>query len=209
MHTAPTKLRSILFSTLMSVATLACTTMAMLSSQTPQAHAQVTQVPASNSKVIVFTDFQCPSCKKYAPELARLETGEAGNVEVEFKNYPLSQHKNAKLAAYAAEAARLQGRFGKMHDLLFAQQASWANMDNPRSAFLQMATQIGLDVDKFSADLDSASVKKKISDDIAAGDAAGLESTPTAIFAGTKYTGKQLNELGTIIRAALSASTKQ
>src|SRR5882724_6875649 len=74
-----------------------------------------------------FADFQCPSCGAYYPELKKIE-GEFGDkLRVIFRERPLvPPHEHALIAAYAAEAAGLQGRFWEMHDKLYENQATWS-----------------------------------------------------------------------------------
>jgi hypothetical protein len=71
----------------------------------------------------MFSEFQCPFCAKFAanifPELTTKYV-DTGRVLVSFRHFPLEQiHPQALQAAQAAECAHLQGRFAKMHDLLF------------------------------------------------------------------------------------------
>jgi protein-disulfide isomerase len=61
--------------------------------------------------IIVFSEFQCPYCARFAPTLKQIEDTYQGSVRVVFKHLPLSIHKDAVPAALAAEAARKQGKF--------------------------------------------------------------------------------------------------
>src|SRR5438105_193491 len=79
---------------------------------------------APRVSIQIFSDFQCPYCKRFAPAAREMESKgvEGVRTKVEFKNFPLSFHPNAQLAAQAAMAAAEQGKFWEMHDLLFADQ---------------------------------------------------------------------------------------
>src|SRR5215831_4104339 len=74
--------------------------------------------------IVVFSDFQCPFCRQFAPSLREVEKNgvEGARTKVEFRNFPLDFHPRAQLAAQAAMAASKQGKFWEMHDLLFANQ---------------------------------------------------------------------------------------
>jgi protein-disulfide isomerase len=65
----------------------------------------------------IFSDFQCPFCKMFAPAAREVESKgiEGISTKVEFRNFPLSFHPFAQLAAQAAMAAREQGKFWEMH----------------------------------------------------------------------------------------------
>src|SRR5256885_1412152 len=77
----------------------------------------------------------------------------------------LSIHKHAELAAHAAEAAALQGHFWEMHDMLYQNQLSWSVAEDARPVFIQYARMLGLDVDRFTRDLDSPEVKARVDTD--------------------------------------------
>src|SRR5215471_7483185 len=73
-----------------------------------------------------FGDFQCPSCGSYYPELKKIEAEFGDKLKVIFRELPLlPMHEHALLAAQAAEAAGLQGKFWEMHDKLYENQAKW------------------------------------------------------------------------------------
>ena len=69
--------------------------------------------------MVVFSDFQCPFCKRVEPTLAELEKHYGKKLRVVWKNYPLPFHPDAEPAAEAAMAADAQGKFWPMHDKLF------------------------------------------------------------------------------------------
>src|SRR5712692_8823296 len=75
-----------------------------------------------------FGDFECPSCGTYSVELKKIESEFGDRLRVIFREYPLypTPHKHALIAAQAAEAAGLQGRFWEMHDKLYENQKAWS-----------------------------------------------------------------------------------
>jgi len=78
--------------------------------------------------VVEFADYECPACQAVAPELQQLVTD--GSITLVYRYFPLPQHSLAVLAAQAAQAATLQGKFWPMHDLLFSTHAAWENMSS-------------------------------------------------------------------------------
>jgi len=136
--------------------------------------------------VEVFADFQCPFCAQFAKTIRQLQsTGVDGiKTNVIFKNFPLSFHPDAQLAAQAAMAAREQGKFWEMHDLLYANQAALKRED-----LLRTATELGLDMDRFSKDLDSDRVKQIVAADFFEGMKLGVQGTPTFFINGKSYSG--------------------
>jgi protein-disulfide isomerase len=129
--------------------------------------------------LIVFADFECPLCKAEAPELRAAVDSHRGQVKLVFKEFPLSGHPFAEPAALAAEAAHLQGKFWEMHDKLFEHQNALTPADLER-----YATEIGLDVAKWKADLASELVKQTVAQDQADGMKLDLPGTPTVYVNG-------------------------
>jgi protein-disulfide isomerase len=130
-----------------------------------------------------FGDFQCPPCGALHPELKKLEADFGSRLRVIFRERPLMQvHKHALLAARAAEAAGLQGRFWEMHDKLFESQKEWSALPDVRTVFAGYAGALGLDVDRFNRDIDGPAVETRIFLDGARAHALGVEGTPTVFL---------------------------
>jgi protein-disulfide isomerase len=134
--------------------------------------------------MVVFSDFQCPFCKRVEPTLADLERHYAGKLRTVWKNYPLPFHNNALPAAEAAMAADAQGKFWQMHDILFAN-----NMALDRDSLEKYAAEIGLDVARFKADLDAERYKARIEADTKEGTDVGVNGTPAVFINGRKIGG--------------------
>lgn len=85
------------------------------------------------AKVVVaeFSDFQCPFCKRWGDEnLGWLRAKLGDDVALAFLHMPLTEiHKNAGYASLAAVCADKQGKFWEMHDLLFARQSEWKDLN--------------------------------------------------------------------------------
>ena len=100
--------------------------------QVPVSERDWVRGPASASVTLVeYSDFQCPACRIFSTVLDDvLATAELRDrVRLVYRYFPLvSIHKNAFLAASAAEAAGMQGKFWEMHDLLFKEQDNWSSL---------------------------------------------------------------------------------
>lgn len=153
-------------------------------------------------EIVVYSDFQCPFCAQFAGPFRELQVKgvEGATVTVQFKHFPLSAiHPAAPLAHQAALAAKAQGRFWEMHDLLFAHQAR-----AQRGDLLGYAKTLGLDMDRFERDLDSEAIKKVIAADIAEGGRLGVGGTPTFFVNGKVYSGtKTLVQLRALVAGAV------
>lgn len=145
-------------------------------------------VKGSGSVTLVeFSDFQCPACLAVQEPLKQILAKYEGKVEFVYRHFPLVNiHKNAQMASYASEAASMQGKFWEMHDLLFSKQAEWSGISDPKSKFVEYATTLGLDKDKFTADIDSQAAKDSVNTDVLASTRYRITGTPTFYLNGTK-----------------------
>ena len=180
---------------LLGLALVALLAVPALTSGTPVGTASVdaTERPAIGAgpvEVVVFSDFQCPACAVAAPVLSRL----AGNDEISltYRYFPLvSIHPNAEAAAEAAHAAAMQDRFWSFHDVLFARQASWADLPpaEAATAFEVIAAEVGLDVERWRSDRTSGQVSEAVAGDARDAQELRLSGTPTIFIEGVRYDG--------------------
>lgn len=137
--------------------------------------------------LVEFGDFECPACYQYYPLVKQVQEKYNDQIEFRFRNFPLVQiHKNAMLAARAAEAAALQDKYWDMFDLIYTNQNSWKSASNPSDIFVGYANQLGLDTAKFTEDMNSAAVLATINADVSAAQAIGATGTPTFVLNGEK-----------------------
>lgn len=167
---------------------------------------------AAKVSVITYGDFQCPACGAYEPILQKLEAEYGDRVTFVFRNFPLIQnHKNAQIAAQAAEAAGLQGKYWEMHDLLYSKQAEWSETATDAvvaTYFDKYAQSIGADVKKFDADIDSNAVKARIQRDVSMANTAQVNHTPTFFINLTQVENPQGYEaFKSLLDAALVAAS--
>jgi protein-disulfide isomerase len=137
-------------------------------------------------QIVEFSDFQCPFCSRVTPTLDQVQETYGDKVSVSFKHLPLSIHSKAPEAHAAAQAAYLQGKFWEMHDLIFANQRAMS-----REKYIEFATQLELDVEKFKKDMDSKKVKDQISADTRQASQLGVTGTPSLFINGRFLSGAQ------------------
>ena len=94
-------------------------------------------------------------------------------MRIVFKHMPLSIHPKAPAAHAAAEAAYRQGKFWEMHDKIFENQRNMS----PEN-YVEYATEIGLDVERFKKDVASPEVKSRIDGDTQDAQKLGATGTP-------------------------------
>ena len=142
-----------------------------------------------------FSDFQCPACGGLEPGLRRVVKDYGDRIRFVFRNFPLQMHKYAFLAARAAEAAGQQGKFWEMHDMLYDNQKEWSDSMEPRVQFDAYATRLGLDVQRFKADMTRQDLADRINADLKRGNSMGVRGTPTVYLNGRELVpGKLVTE---------------
>jgi protein-disulfide isomerase len=129
--------------------------------------------------LIEYGDFECPACGLYAPIVEKLIANASTTLRVVFRHFPLPQHANAMITAETSEAAAMQGKFWEMYKLIYANQADWENLSDAHTILDGYAGQIGLDMTKFKADIDSAAAKSVVLADLNEGEHVGINQTPT------------------------------
>jgi protein-disulfide isomerase len=150
--------------------------------------------------IVAFTDFECPSCARQHPVLDQIVNEFGDRVRLVVRDFPLSQHANARKAAEAAEAAREQGKYWEYATVLFRNQSA-LGVDKLR----QYATEVGLDRARFDASLDSGKFAEKIQRDVVDGRKLGVSGTPTLYVNGKRISDNSYVSLKSAIETALKS----
>ncbi|EDM75719.1 DSBA-like thioredoxin domain protein [Plesiocystis pacifica SIR-1] len=141
--------------------------------------------------IVEYSDFECPYCRKVLPTLTQIEEEYGDDVRVVFRQQPLPMHKNAKPAALAALAAHKQDKFWEMHDALFEKAGSERGALGKEGVYSELATQLGLDVAKFEADMKDPELAKMIAEDQKVAQQFGAGGTPAFFVNGRFVSGAQ------------------
>ncbi|WP_413452721.1 thioredoxin domain-containing protein [Georgenia phoenicis] len=156
--------------------------------------------------LIVYSDYQCPFCASWAADTApvMLEYAEAGDLRVEFRDIAVFGEES-HTAALAAYAAGLQDRYLDFHSALFPQGEKLPARGLTEEALVAKAGELGLDVERFTADLRSPEVAEAVQRNIDEAAAIGAFSTPAFLLAGQPILGAQPTEVFvTAVEQALS-----
>lgn len=147
-------------------------------------NSHATGSPSAQVTIVEFADFQCPACRSAYPAVKQIVSEYPDDVYYVFRHYPLPMHRNAKIAAYAAEAAGSQGKFFEMHDMLYEYQDEWAESSSPMDILTGYATELELDLTQFAEDIKREEIVDKVSDDQKDGNIVGVNATPTFFING-------------------------
>jgi Na+/H+ antiporter NhaA len=150
--------------------------------------------------LLEYGDYECPYCGHAAPTIGKLLDHLGDEVRYVFRHLPLNDvHPSAELASEAAEAAGAQGAFWEMHDRLLANQDALAPTDLYRHA-----SELGLDMNRFSDDVRHRRHAQRIADDVQSADASGVSGTPTFFINGRRHQG--VYDIDTLTRAVKAAA---
>jgi cyclophilin family peptidyl-prolyl cis-trans isomerase/protein-disulfide isomerase len=159
-------------------------------------------IGAMDAKITLleYSDFMCPYCAQIAPILEQVARDNPEDVRFVYRHFPLPSHDKSTLASQAAEAAGKQDKFWEMYNLLFAQQSTWVNksMEEFRPWLIEQAKTLDLDVDTFTADIDSSAIVEKIQQAKAAGETAQVNYTPYLVVDNRIYPEQLPHDYATI-----------
>jgi protein-disulfide isomerase len=167
--------------------------------------------PATAPVVIqIFSDFQCPFCKRVEPTLADLERDFKGSLRIVWRHLPLPFHAHAQLAAEASEEVLAQkgpAAFWAYHDALFAAQSEPEGLS--RDNLERLAFAQGVDVARFDHALDAHVHAAKVNADATLANAAGINGTPAFVINDYYLSGAQgPAAFSKLIRLALKPAKK-
>jgi protein-disulfide isomerase len=131
--------------------------------------------PADSRVIVVeYGDFECPRCKQAVPAVEILLRRFPNDVRFIYRHFPLEDaHPHALQAAQAAECAGVQGKFWEMHALLFENQSQLEARH-----LCSYAEQLGLDVGRFTKELQEERYVQRVRADLASGQRSGVRGSP-------------------------------
>lgn len=143
--------------------------------------------PGAPVQIIEYSDFECPYCGSFFNTVEQVLEDYNGKVQIAYRHFPLSFHKNAQKAGEAAECAAEQGKFWPMHDAIFELQIDGVPLNV--TEYKKLGRDLALDTTKFETCLDSGKMASKVTDDLAEGSAIGITGTPTSFVNGKPIRG--------------------
>jgi protein-disulfide isomerase len=154
--------------------------------------------------MVEYGDYECPYCGQAHHVVKQLRQLLGHRMRFVFRHFPLSTvHPHAQLAAEAAEAAGVQGKFWEMHYILFEHQHALAAND-----LVQYAAALGLDVPRYSSDLATHIHAPRVREHFLSGVRSGVNGTPTFFINGLRHNGTfDLDTLVDAIEAAMGVMT--
>jgi protein-disulfide isomerase len=156
--------------------------------------------PTAPVTLVEYADFECSYCGQAYHVVKALERRLGRGLRVVYRHFPLTVvHPDAEPAALAAEAAGAQGKFWQMHGLLFEHQTA---LD--RDALESYAAALGLDMRRFTRELEGRVHADRVREDFMGGIRSGVNGTPTFFINGLRHDGAY--DLGSLLSALQKAA---
>lgn len=148
--------------------------------------------------LVVFTDFQCPYCARWSHETLPVlrEYVDRGELRIEWRDVNI-YGENSERASRAVLAAAKQGKHTEYHDALFEGGEIRSERELSEESLVELATELGLDTEQFTADLHSEEVAATVDANAQQGIDLGAFSTPSFILGGSPMVGAQPTEVFT------------
>lgn len=150
--------------------------------------------PTAPVAITEYSDFQCPFCARFfETAMSEIKTNyiKTGKAVLTYRDFPLEFHAGAKLAAEAAKCAGEQGAFWRYHDALFLNQNFWGDNKEIRDIFIDLAKQLGIKKNQFTACLDEHKTLAAVEAGSAEGMKLGVSGTPTVFVNDEQIVGAQ------------------
>ncbi|WP_025898915.1 DsbA family protein [Sneathiella glossodoripedis] len=138
--------------------------------------------PNGDITIVEFFDYRCGYCKQSFPEILKAVESD-GNIRLVFKEFPILGPPSV-LAAHAAMSAQKQNKYMEYHTALMQMRGSITE-----EKLLQLAADLGLEIDKFKSDMKSADIEENISRTYALANQLNITGTPAFVIGGRMAAG--------------------
>jgi len=139
--------------------------------------------PDAQLQLVVYADFECPSCQAAALIVGQLRKRLGDELLVVVRHFPvIDAHPMAMVAAEAVEAAGDQGRFWDLYRRIY-----FSRRPPTPESIARAARRLRLDMPRFEAELTEHVQARRVLEDLDTGIAGGVNATPTFFVNGVRY----------------------
>lgn len=138
--------------------------------------------PKGDVTIVEFFDYNCPYCRQVAANLMRTVQSD-GKIRLILLEFPILGAPSV-LAAKAALAADIQGKYSEMHAALMA-----AETRHDEASIMAVATRLGLDTKKLKTDMETKPVLERLAIAFRHAEGLGLQGTPAFLIGDALYPG--------------------
>jgi protein-disulfide isomerase len=134
--------------------------------------------PKGNVTMVEFFDYNCGYCKRAMADMLDLLKNDP-NLKVVLKEFPVLGAGSVE-AAKVAVAVRMQDKDGKKY-IEFHQKLLGGRGQADKARALAVAKEVGLDVKRIEADMESDEAKVSLEESLKLGEQLGLNGTPSYV----------------------------
>lgn len=131
--------------------------------------------PDGDVTMVEFFDYNCPYCRRAAPDVEAL-IAQDKNVRLVYREWPILG-EGSVFAARAALAARKQGKYAEFHRAMMGLKGR-AN----EASVMKVADKLGMDTGQLRKDMDAPEVREHIATSMALAQALGFNGTPSFVI---------------------------
>jgi protein-disulfide isomerase len=131
--------------------------------------------PQGDVAIVEFFDYRCPYCKQVQPAIQKLLEQDQ-KLRFVYKELPVLGPQS-DMAAHAALAARLQGKYEPFHTLMMAAKGQISD-----EVVYRIAGSIGLDVDRLKRDMTDPEIDQALNANKSLANALDIRGTPGFII---------------------------
>ncbi len=131
--------------------------------------------PQGDVTIVEFFDYRCPYCKQVQPALQQL-LNQDGKLRFVYKEMPVLGAPSV-VAAHAALAARLQGKYEVFHAAMMATKGQITE-----EVVYKLAGSVGLDVERLKHDMTAPEIDRAVQANLALAKALDIHGTPGFII---------------------------
>jgi len=127
--------------------------------------------PEGDVTLVYFFDYNCPYCRRAAPMLDEALQADS-SLRMVFKEFPVLG-PSSEFAARVALAAHRQGAYEVLHDAMMTHSGAINE-----TSTLEIARELGLDVEQLKRDADDPAIAEKIANNLALARELRISGTP-------------------------------
>ena len=131
--------------------------------------------PEGDVTVVEFFDYNCPYCRRAAPEVDALIAKDP-NIRLVYREWPILG-EGSVFAARAALASRKQGKYAEFHAAMMGLQGR-----AEEESVLRVAAEIGLDIDRLRQDMTAPAIEEHIATSMRLTRGLGFQGTPSFVI---------------------------
>jgi len=169
------------------------------------AHAMTVGPDDAKVQIVEFFDPACETCALFHAPVKELVGMHPGRIQLVLRYAPF--HAGSGEVVKILEAARIQGKYWEVLDVLFASQPQWASHHDPRPDLIwEFLPRAGVDLDQLRTDMGAFTLDTLIQRDLDDAATLGIRKTPGFLVNGKPLPSFGLQQLQTLVESEIAAN---